>query len=134
MCLPAQRRRPGYWLDVEPVENASKRNPQSVSDAVRKSIGRSEAVVPTPLRGSFPEPVVLSHTDNRSWSAFEKKAFSQISIIRSVAGTYSFERYRPAVGGIGVEVDTELVKASPLAGTLDDAITELLRLMSADKQ
>jgi hypothetical protein len=121
----------GLWLDIEPVEIASWRDPASVTEAVRKSASRSGRMIPTPSRLNFPKPVVLVHSSAKNLNDFERK-FDQISLVRSPDGSISIERYKKAPEGTGRVVDIARSTRHPPNVSIDQLVSELAEGISSN--
>ncbi len=122
----------GYWLDIEPVEQASFADPVSITNLVKRAMEQGEVVVPTPTRAMFPKPVVLAHSTARSWGDFEKRN-SQFSILRTADGRLRIERYRKASEGVGVVVDESASRTFADGVQINEVATTLLSMMQSER-
>jgi hypothetical protein len=65
----------GYSIDIEPVTVVPLGDLAAIKSAIRLAAFRTIGVIPTPLRGEFPKPVVLKPGKVRSWSQFHWNYF-----------------------------------------------------------
>lgn len=121
----------GYWLDVEPVEQASVDDPLAISAIVKKTMEYKHPVVPTPSRSTFPKPVVLAHSAARSWRDFERRN-AQFTILRTAEGQFQIERYRKEQEGVGAVVDKAAGKSFAPKTRIDEVVRELLCMMRSE--
>ena len=117
----------GFWLEIEPVEQAEAGSSASVSAAVKKSAARAGTIVSTPTRASFPKPVVLQYSAAKSWSAFRKN-HELLSVERSADGRY-LVRLHTKSGDGGYDDDPGGKKELALGSGIDDAVATLISLM-----
>src|SRR5689334_2747825 len=64
----------GYFLDVEPVRVMPATEPQAIAAALEQALGQGNPRIPTPVRASFPKPVVLKYAGVKSWKTFEQRS------------------------------------------------------------
>ncbi len=64
----------GYWMAVEPVEVWKVEAPEALQPMLLSAINRGNPIVPTPIRGNFPRPIMERYCGLKSLSAFERTA------------------------------------------------------------
>ena len=63
----------GFWLEVDPVEQAATSDVSSISAALQSCASRGNHSVPTPPRSAFPDWVVLKHANKKKRRDFENE-------------------------------------------------------------
>ena len=63
----------GFWLEVDPVEEAAISDVSSITAALQRCASRGCSAVPTPPRSAFPDWVVLKHANKRNLRDFENE-------------------------------------------------------------
>jgi hypothetical protein len=64
----------GFYLDIEPVRSIPAMDSEALQNVLKESMSVGNPICPTPLRATFPKPVILDHAKLKSWPAFEKGA------------------------------------------------------------
>src|SRR5437899_4178781 len=93
----------GFFLDVEPVAVVVADNSAVLQNAVADAIRRGNPTVATPVRTTFPKPVLLHYAKTRTWADFEKD--TQFWSIAEKDGVYAVNHGRRRADGRGWEDD-----------------------------
>jgi hypothetical protein len=101
----------GAYMDVEPVAVVSVANTEGLRRAFFEAIGRKNAIVPNPPKGSWPPPVLLKYAGLKTWSAFARNA-CQWSI-EADNGLYQIVGYREHPDGYWVQDSNQKTEFSP---------------------
>ncbi|MGH9632965.1 MAG: hypothetical protein ACRD7E_32075 [Bryobacteraceae bacterium] len=113
----------GFYLAIEPVEIVPIDDKVALEQALVKTIARGNPKVPTPTRGSFPQPVVLPHAKVKSWSTFMKGATGWS--IANENGLFSIAPYRLGEHG-GFEEDPEGKESFPDMAPVDSIVRRVV--------
>ena len=63
----------GFWLEVDPVEQAAASDVSSIAAALQRCASRGNPAVQTPPRSAFPDWVVLKHANIKKLREFENE-------------------------------------------------------------
>jgi len=96
----------GFWLEVDPVEQAATCNLSSIAAALQRCESRGNPAVPTPPRSAFPDWVVLKHANKKNLRDFEND-YALLSIEHSQADAYLIRNHHRSKEGHGYEPELE---------------------------
>jgi hypothetical protein len=96
----------GFWLEVDPVEQATTIDVSSIAAVLQRSASRGNPAVPTPSRSAFPEWVVLKHANKKKRRDFENE-FALLSIEHSQGEAYLIRNHVRSKDGRGYEPEFE---------------------------
>ena len=92
----------GFWLEVDPVEQAATSDVGSIAAALQRCATRGNPTVPTPPRSAFPDWVVLKHADKKNLRDFENE-YALLSIEHSLGDAYLIRNHHRSKEGHGYE-------------------------------
>jgi len=96
----------GYWLEVDPVEQAATSDLNSIAAALQRCASRGNPAVQTPPRSSFPDWVVLKHAKKKKVRDFEKE-YGLWSIELTQGGAYLIRNHSRSKDLRGYEPERE---------------------------
>ena len=106
----------GFYMDIEPVRAVPATDSEALQSAIMEAMSRGNPTVPTPMRATFPKPVVLKYAKVQSWSAFEKNALNWTIVEESGSYQIKPKRRRPDKGW---EDDPEKIESLPPGASVD---------------
>lgn len=115
-------------MDTDPVEVVNLSDKDEVMRVLSEALNRESPRIPTPMRDSYPKPVVLKYAGVKSWSSFHKTA-SCWGIVKK-PGSYEIKGYRR--DGRGWEGDPEKITIVPVEKGVDEVIRAFITQVTND--
>ena len=112
----------GVFLDIEPVELAPVTDTEAVRRAVKYAFDRGNPKIPTPIRATFPKPVVLKYGKLKSWSAFERGCTNWTIV--ETNGSYQIKQGRK-LADRGWEDDPAQIEILPSGIRVDEVVSRV---------
>jgi hypothetical protein len=119
----------GFYMAIEPVEMVDAADAQAIEAAMVRAVERGNPIVPTPVRGAFPEPVLLRHAGVKSLATFERLA--KTWKLSKVGNSFTLAPYRPSEHG-GSEEDVERSEVISATTSIVDVVRRLVRRATAE--
>lgn len=124
--LPTTIRQESSYLDIEPVTVVPVADTEALRRAMRDGILRQNRYVPPSVDKAPKPPVLLKHTGDKSWSAFQRNA--SLWSIYEENGKHQIEGYRTDRKGYWEQDPDNVIKFPP--GTpLDDVIDRMIAIL-----
>jgi hypothetical protein len=96
----------GFWLEVDPVEQAATSDVSSIAAALQRCASRENPAAQTPPRSGFPDWVVLKHANKRKIRDFENE-YGLLSIEHTQGDAYLIRNHSRSKDLRGYEPERE---------------------------
>lgn len=96
----------GFWLEVDPVEQAPTSDVSSIAAALLGCTSRGNPAVQTPPRSAFPDWVVLKHANKKKQRDFENE-YRLLSIEHTIGNAYLIRNHSRSKDLRGYEPELE---------------------------
>jgi hypothetical protein len=96
----------GFWLEVDPVEQAATSDVSSIAAALQRCASRGNPAVQTPPRSAFPDWVVLKHANKKKQRDFENE-YELLSIEHTQGNEYLIRSHPRSKNLRGYEPERE---------------------------
>jgi hypothetical protein len=116
------------YMDVEPVTIVPATDTDRLRRALLETISKPNAFVPASVRDAREPSVVLKHSGDKSWPAFQRGA--SCWVIKHKGGQYKIAGYRTHSKGYWEEDPEQIVKFPP-GTTVDSVIDRMIAILQS---